>query len=211
MAEPLRCVKPETIVTGWDFSTGAVKCLAFDLDGKSVAEVRLPWKPLDRRRRVELNLMQLEGQARATRAFIWPVVSEAGPSALGCRWHLGRTTPPAASTPTASGSSRVCWNDHSLADYHSEGLQRLGGQDRVRDLIGGPWAIRYVEPFRQRRGSAGCRRLEAHGSRLAARSTRSRLSHGQLRRRESVGGRLDWHHGPSLGAMVPADTECARK
>ena len=24
MAEPLRCVLPESIVTGWDFSTGAV-------------------------------------------------------------------------------------------------------------------------------------------------------------------------------------------
>ncbi|HVK19678.1 MAG TPA: FGGY-family carbohydrate kinase, partial [Fimbriiglobus sp.] len=27
--------------------------------------------------------------------------------------------------------------------YHAEGLARLGGQDRVRELIGGPWAVRY--------------------------------------------------------------------
>src|SRR5205085_11068385 len=26
---------------------------------------------------------------------------------------------------------------------HAKGLARLGGQERVRDLIGGPWAIRY--------------------------------------------------------------------
>ena len=36
MAEPLRCVPGESVITGWDFSTGAVKCLAFDLDGKAV-------------------------------------------------------------------------------------------------------------------------------------------------------------------------------
>src|SRR5581483_7006383 len=38
----------------------------------------------------------------------------------------------------------ICWNDHSLAEYHAVGLKRLGGQERVRDLIGGPWAIRYT-------------------------------------------------------------------
>ena len=42
MAETLRYVPPTSIITGWDFSTGAVKCLAFDLDGKVVAEVRYP-------------------------------------------------------------------------------------------------------------------------------------------------------------------------
>src|SRR5262245_49159738 len=40
--EPLRCVAPETVITGWDFSTGSVKGLAFDLDGNALAEVRLP-------------------------------------------------------------------------------------------------------------------------------------------------------------------------
>ena len=42
MAETLRYVTPESIITGWDFSTGSVKCLAFDLEGNTVAEVRLP-------------------------------------------------------------------------------------------------------------------------------------------------------------------------
>src|SRR5262249_698536 len=28
--------------------------------------------------------------------------------------------------------------------YHARGLERLGGQGRVRELIGGPWAIRYT-------------------------------------------------------------------
>ena len=36
MAEPLRCIPSESLVTGWDFSTGAVKCLAFDLDGRTL-------------------------------------------------------------------------------------------------------------------------------------------------------------------------------
>src|SRR5207244_643717 len=66
MAEPLRCVLPESIVTGWDFSTGAVKCLAFDLDGGALAEIRLPTDLWTEGGVSELNLMQLEGQARAS-------------------------------------------------------------------------------------------------------------------------------------------------
>src|SRR5262249_56451438 len=34
-------------------------------------------------------------------------------------------------------------NGQSRAAYRARGLERLGGQDRVRQLIGGPWAIRY--------------------------------------------------------------------
>ena len=66
MAEPLRCVRADQIVTGWDFSTGAVKCLAFDLDGNKLAEVRLPTDLWTGGGVSELNLMQLEGQARAS-------------------------------------------------------------------------------------------------------------------------------------------------
>src|ERR1700722_4759886 len=66
VAEPLRCVSPESVLTGWDFSTGAVKCLAFDLDGRALAEVRLPTDLWTAHGVSELNLMQLEGQARAS-------------------------------------------------------------------------------------------------------------------------------------------------
>src|SRR5262249_51695082 len=37
----------------------------------------------------------------------------------------------------------ICWNDQTLAEYHARGLKRLGGQKKVRQLIGGPWAVRY--------------------------------------------------------------------
>src|SRR5262245_25392985 len=66
MAEPLRCVSSDTVITGWDFSTGAVKCLAFDQDGKTLAEVRMPTDLWTEDGVSELNLMQLEGQARAS-------------------------------------------------------------------------------------------------------------------------------------------------
>src|SRR5437660_2390757 len=66
MAEPVRCVSPEAVITGWDFSTGAVKCLAFDLDGQTLAEVRLPTDLWTEGGVSELNLMKLEGQARAS-------------------------------------------------------------------------------------------------------------------------------------------------
>src|ERR1700745_3007549 len=62
----LRCVTDHSIITGWDFSTGAVKCLAFDLDGRVVAQVRLPTDLWTEGGVSELNLMQLEGQARAS-------------------------------------------------------------------------------------------------------------------------------------------------
>src|SRR5579884_4362293 len=66
VAEPLRCVAPDTIITGWDFSTGGVKHVAFDLAGRTVAEVRLPTDLWTEQSVSELNLMQLEGQARAS-------------------------------------------------------------------------------------------------------------------------------------------------
>src|SRR5205823_1122535 len=38
----------------------------------------------------------------------------------------------------------ICWNDETLHEFHAIGLKRLGGQKRVRELIGGPWAARYT-------------------------------------------------------------------
>src|SRR5258708_27562430 len=66
MPNPLRHVKPTAIVSGWDFSTGSVKCLAFEPNGTVVAEVRLPTDLWTEGGVSELNLMQLEGQARAS-------------------------------------------------------------------------------------------------------------------------------------------------
>src|SRR5207247_445976 len=65
MPEPLRYVADSAILTGFDFSTGTVKGLAFDLDGQTLAEVRLPTDLWTEGGVSELNLMQLEGQARA--------------------------------------------------------------------------------------------------------------------------------------------------
>ena len=66
MSEPLRFVGPEKIIVGWDFSTGSVKCLAFGMDGRTVAQVRLPtdlWHGDPHDDAIsELNLMQLEGR-----------------------------------------------------------------------------------------------------------------------------------------------------
>src|SRR5207244_3622075 len=70
VSETLSCVNSESVITSWDFSTGAVKCLAFDLSGRTLAEVRLPTDLWTEGGVSELNLLQLEGQARAsTRAM----------------------------------------------------------------------------------------------------------------------------------------------
>ena len=78
MAEPLRCVDPNSVITGWDFSTGAVKCLAFDLVGRTLAEVRLPTDLWTEGGVSELNLLQLEGQARASARAITARLREFG-------------------------------------------------------------------------------------------------------------------------------------
>jgi sugar (pentulose or hexulose) kinase len=139
-------VHADSIITGWDFSTGAVKCLAFDLTGRTLAETRLPTDLWTAGGVSELNLLQLEGQARATTRAIAARLRGLGKLE---RWAAGGIS---ATHHTAGRIDRdrvpvrraICWNDHSLAPYHERGLQRLGGQKRVLDLIGGPWAIRYT-------------------------------------------------------------------
>lgn len=145
MVEPLRCVSPDSVLTGWDFSTGGVKCLAFDLDGNTLAEVRLPTDLWTADGVSELSLLQLEGQARAsTRA----IVARLRDLSRLSHWVAGGIS---ATHHTAGRIDRdrtpvrraICWNDHTLSAYHARGLERLGGQGRASELIGGPWAIRY--------------------------------------------------------------------
>lgn len=146
MAQTLRQVGPDSIITGWDFSTGGVKCLAFDLQGKTVARVNLPTDLWTKGGVRELNLMQLEGQARAS---VRAMADELRAKGRLNHWVAGGIS---ATHHTAGRIDRrrlqvrraICWNDHSLARYHRRGLKRLGGQEHVRELIGGPWAIRYT-------------------------------------------------------------------
>ncbi len=145
MAESPRYVHQDAIITGWDFSTGAVKCLAFDLGGNVLADVRLPTDLWTEGGVAELNLMQLEGQAYASTRGIANQLLELNRLH---HWLAGGVS----ATHHTSGRidsdclqvrRAICWNDHTLADYHERGLERLGGQAAVRKMIGGPWAIRY--------------------------------------------------------------------
>jgi sugar (pentulose or hexulose) kinase len=145
MPEPLRRVPADSLIVGWDFSTGAVKCLAFDLAGNTVARVRLPTDLWTAGGVSELNLMQLEGQAYASVRALGRQLK--GQGRLG-HWAAAgiSATHHTAGRIDADGVQvrrAICWNDHSLARYHARGLERLGGLSRVRELIGGPWAIRY--------------------------------------------------------------------
>jgi len=138
-------VSPDALIVGWDFSTGGVKGLAFDRNGQSLAEVRLPTDLWTQGGVSELNIAQLEGQVRA------------GVRAMAARLRqLGRLQDWVANGISATHHTAgridaehnqirraICWNDQTLAQYHPLGLERLGGQERVRQLIGGPWAIRY--------------------------------------------------------------------
>lgn len=145
MSEPLRCVPPDTIVVGYDFSTGAIKALAFDLQGKTLATVRFPTDLWTEGGVSELNLMMLEGQARASTRAIAAELSKLG---LLAKWSVAgiSATHHSAGRIDANGNQvrrAICWNDQTLAKYHAEGFARLGGQDKARELTGGPWAVRY--------------------------------------------------------------------
>jgi sugar (pentulose or hexulose) kinase len=139
-------VAPESIISGWDFSTGAVKCLAFELDGRTLVEVRLPTDLWVEGGVSELNLMQLEGQARASVRAMTARLREHGRLRDWAAGGISATHHTAGRIDADHNQVRraICWNDHSLAANHAVGLKRLGGQERVRELIGGPWAIRYT-------------------------------------------------------------------
>ena len=146
MAESLRYVSPRSVITGWDFSTGSVKCLAFDLDGRTLAEVRLPTDLWIEGGVSELNLMQLEGQARASTRAMAQRLRQIGRLHDWAAGGISATHHTAGRIDSNHNQVRraICWNDHSLAAYHARGLERLGGEQNVRQLIGGPWAIRYT-------------------------------------------------------------------
>ena len=74
----LKQVPRDTLITGWDFSTSGVKCLAFDLDGNTIAEVRLPTDLWTKDGVSELNIFQLEGQARGSVRTMANVLREKG-------------------------------------------------------------------------------------------------------------------------------------
>src|SRR5262249_35571758 len=143
LSQSLRAVSPETVITGWDFSTGAVKCLAFDLEGQTLAEARLPTDLWTADGVSELNLMQLEGQARSSVRIMANRLRDLGRLQDWKAGGISATHHTAGRIDSNHVQVRraICWNDHSLASYHARGLERLGGQDRVKELMGGPWAI----------------------------------------------------------------------
>ncbi len=145
VAQSIQCVAANSVITGWDFSTGAVKCLAFDLEGKCLAEVRLPTDLWTEGGVSELNVMQLEGQARASVRAMASRLRDLGRLQDWVAGGISATHHTAGRIDADHNQVRraICWNDHSLAPYYARGLERLGGQERVRELIGGPWAIRY--------------------------------------------------------------------
>lgn len=146
MAEALRFVEPESVFTGWDFSTGAVKCLAFDLQGNCLATVRLPTDLWTEDGVSELNVLQLEGQARASTRVMANRLRALGRLDHWVAGGISATHHSASRLDSDHVPVRraICWNDQSLAAFHKKAVKRLGGQERIRELIGGPWAERYT-------------------------------------------------------------------
>ena len=116
------------------------------IDGNTAAEVRLPTDLWDKDGVSELNLMQLEGQARASTRVLASKLREMGRLQNWLAAGISATHHTAGRIDAAHVQVRraICWNDHSLAAYHEKGLARLGGQESVKHHIGGPWASRYT-------------------------------------------------------------------
>jgi sugar (pentulose or hexulose) kinase len=89
--------------------------------------------------------MQLEGQARTSVRAMATQLRDLGRLTDWVAGGISATHHTSGRVDASHNQVRraICWNDHSLARYHAQGLQRLGGPERVNKLIGGPWAIRY--------------------------------------------------------------------
>jgi sugar (pentulose or hexulose) kinase len=158
----LSCLPSDAVVVGYDFSTGGAKALAFDLQGNTLASVKLPtdlWTDyrllaepalrdsplrLDTGNR-ELNLMQLEGQTYAATRGIAAELARIGRLKDWIVAGVSATHHSAGRIDANHNQVRraICWNDQTLAKYHAEGLERLGGEKKPKELTGGPWAVRY--------------------------------------------------------------------
>jgi xylulokinase len=158
MPEPLRCVPANAIIVGWDFSTTAVKALAFEVgSGEVVARSWFPndvWTEYERLPTPrhfhdlgsrEINLAQLEGQARASARDIAAKLHKEKRLGDWLAAGISATHHTAGWIDEHHNPVRraICWDDQTLAEHHAIGMQRLGGPARVRELIGGPWAVRY--------------------------------------------------------------------
>jgi xylulokinase len=141
----LQTLSSNSIITGWDFSTGAVKCLAFDLSGNVIAESRYPTDLWTADGVSELNLMMLEGQARASTRAVADQLRAKGRLNDWVAGGISATHHTAGRIDRQGNQIRraICWNDQTLSTYHAKGMKRLGGAKKVQKLIGGPWAERY--------------------------------------------------------------------
>jgi sugar (pentulose or hexulose) kinase len=193
MPQPLRATPDDAVIVGWDFSTGSVKAIAFSTSGETLAEARLPTDLWTEGGVAELSALQLEGQARTSVRIL--------AAALGKRvqhWLAGgiSATHHSAGRLDACASPvrrLICWNDQTLGDYHAEGLKRLGGQDRARELTGGPWAVRYSlshlvkdEKTLSAKDWARTEMMVQHGS-MAAGFLTGRFSHCSISAAASTG------------------------
>src|SRR5262249_30240006 len=142
----LRHVPRSAVIAGWDFSTTACKCLAFDLTGATAASFQAPTvlhEGADGSR--ELSLSLIEEQARAGVREIAAALQRAGRLGDWLAGGISATHNPPGRIDGARREVRraICWNDKTLEGYQVRGEARLGGPEAVRKLIGGPWAARY--------------------------------------------------------------------
>jgi sugar (pentulose or hexulose) kinase len=134
-----------TVIVGFDFSTGSVKGLAYALDGTLLTETYLPTDLWTADGVSELNLMLIEGQVHTTVRSMADRLRTVGRLDDWAAIGISATHHTAGRIDAHGNQIRraICWNDQTLGEYHAKGLARLGGVERAKEHIGGPWAIRY--------------------------------------------------------------------
>jgi sugar (pentulose or hexulose) kinase len=145
MPQALRHVADTAVITGFDFSTGSVKGLAFDLDGTTLAEIRLPTELYTEGGVSELDLDHLKDQTHTAIRLMTERLRDLGRLADWAAVGISATHHTSGRIDANHKQVRraICWNDQTLSPYHARGLARLGGPERARELTGGPWATRY--------------------------------------------------------------------
>jgi MYXO-CTERM domain-containing protein len=145
MPLPLRHVPDSAVITGFDFSTGSVKGLAFDLDGATLAEVRLPTDLYTDGGVSELDLGHLKDQTHTAVRLMVERLRDLGRLDDWAAVGISATHHTSGRIDANYKQVRraICWNDQTLAEHHARGLARLGGPERAREWTGGPWAVRY--------------------------------------------------------------------
>src|SRR5262245_692059 len=127
MSALLHSVPDSAVITGFDFSTGSVKGLAFDLDGATLAEIRLPTSLFTDGGVSELDIGRLKEQTQTAVRLMTERLRDLGRLKDWAAVGISAThhTSGRIDADHVQVRRAICWNDQTLAEHHARGMARL--------------------------------------------------------------------------------------